>query len=1741
MHVYSSLLPAHMRSKVDAEEQFMLEDIQAFHALLRDRQFERVTTHHFRTVEIFFKLKYTLPQSLSVDLCHELVNYAFQIRPTLEVQIKAINSVILLLKKNRKANRDHSNQATIDWKAPLDLWEAKFYSSPLPIHHDSDDKVSQFSLALMKFLAKARPNYIVGTPTLWARLAPDFSRMNEEVCLKAVAQLSLLWPAHHDASGHLAEWIRISGSLNTSSEWDFHWLRLFARVAKYQQRSQTFQIDEWAPHLPFLFWKIQQAFQLPSDLGSTPAQANFPTILSGWHGDKSALYYASKLSAELLEPTLRTHGLLHQLLDLLTPFYHPSSAGNSANAISDFVYYVSAFLSIRLGNDKALGRELIPHTSILEKLVELSFLGVYSKSHTVSSKASFALRNVINLDHTMTSSIVMKIMRGLDPSALSQTHQAPSAISALTICGPALLRGDLSWIEHLPAIMQLTLPGIDPNDDGKTSRTLQLYSTWLLYLPVADDTIRPRAPRSALTTRYIQDLNAQLFSPRTLPDNVDEVLWRLGAALESWVLVLLDRLFALLRNQDKPKTAKGTKSDDTFQIGSHMQMVLNQLFVQLSPPLYKVALQRVVDFLQSTFLLNAGKAVAGLVRAVTGPSPELAIQKILLPAVASVLTSKSLSEQELMWQLRLIDGVIQRTSGTFLHPLQDQLKKILALTTAHSNAKVVKLGCKILRHCLVRLTGTYQPDHSRSLPNEAWQEGMQHTMSQFVGVTCSWGNVGIEWHEPSAVELVFAMDLLQTYVVEGCATLTQLATQTPLPAWRSVLRCLLHAVRGAKNILLDNVLPSNDRMPPMLTQPVEHLKATLASNTAVLDRILSLRPLIAQTMHDVQAYWFAADDPLQNKCLRYVIRILHPVLHPRGTSHAAKNSMYAKWRKLSARDVASAALQRKKPKTVDTIPMWPRRMMQDRVQVLCSDHLNQRSFQWSFAVRKNPQWYAHQGMYQLYAQGLDDLLNLSLHKDSKIRQAAQKALSSVLKRYTSWLRHQLPHLIQLLLESKDKDRITGAIHVLQIGRSVHAIWKNWETMQRLIIALCHASEANVLESPEDQMKTQARVLKLFLQVITHIRDAKELAGIQPLLALEAQMQSHWRHQLMFLACFLPWIRTDVPLPQDLWLLVLRGVRSDAPQVQNLSRLLLSRLLKAHAQSTNPVSALPDALFAPETLKALAKDMVANHKIAARSADGQSTDNSPARWSIGVSELMRLVEQERFPPFVRSFGQKSAENINLHHVALVQRLTTQFFAHKKDVSGLWGPVLQELLADDTDERRASMCTAGEILVGVTQANPAQSEEFFLLHLQSIFPKLSVPYAQDWYDVVLLITRTNESTYMRLTEFIVSELELSFQSDSTTDGLSQVRWLTLAQPLLLISLTSASLPQSILDRVKKVAETAVSHPYESVREQVGSVLYKLSLVQDIAPIPLEFDMDAAVSVESELNCRKSFLNLLANYIHSGDSSQFARLLPLFPVVFDTQSYPEPDIARSARAVVDTLSNKLRIQTTDNYASLLQVLATALTSPSWRTRGAVLRFLTVINFHHGLLGWSKDAIERMIISRFVDEKRDVQEMAQYALRSFVRTLDESQVSKLASSFLEVATTTRAARAKKAKQVKRCRWLLGKDATDEEATKKLKTLLEEDEKPRNDQTIESCFGMGAIVLAYPYSVPEFVPALMEELTFHLHVDGSISYLSEIVKSVLLEFKRTHQDSWHEDKAAFSASQLEAIQELLISPHYYS
>ena len=79
---------------------------------------------------------------------------------------------------------------------------------------------------------------------------------------------------------------------------------------------------------------------------------------------------------------------------------------------------------------------------------------------------------------------------------------------------------------------------------------------------------------------------------------------------------------------------------------------------------------------------------------------------------------------------------------------------------------------------------------------------------------------------------------------------------------------------------------------------------------------------------------------------------------------------------------------------------------------------------------------------------------------------------------------------------------------------------------------------------------------------------------------------------------------------------------------------------------------------------------------------------------------------------------------------------------------------------------------------------------------------------------------------------------------------------------------------------------------------------------------------------------------------------------------------------------------------------------------------------------------------------------------------------------------------------------------------------------------------GWCAIVNAYPYDVPDFMPKILMRLADHLHDPPPIP---ATIKKTMNSFKRTHLDNWDTHKLKFSEDELAELANLLVSPTYYA
>ncbi|ETE72009.1 Proteasome activator complex subunit 4, partial [Ophiophagus hannah] len=79
---------------------------------------------------------------------------------------------------------------------------------------------------------------------------------------------------------------------------------------------------------------------------------------------------------------------------------------------------------------------------------------------------------------------------------------------------------------------------------------------------------------------------------------------------------------------------------------------------------------------------------------------------------------------------------------------------------------------------------------------------------------------------------------------------------------------------------------------------------------------------------------------------------------------------------------------------------------------------------------------------------------------------------------------------------------------------------------------------------------------------------------------------------------------------------------------------------------------------------------------------------------------------------------------------------------------------------------------------------------------------------------------------------------------------------------------------------------------------------------------------------------------------------------------------------------------------------------------------------------------------------------------------------------------------------------------------------------------------GLSACILSSPYDVPTWMPQLLMDLSAHLNDPQPIEMT---VKKTLSNFRRTHHDNWQQHKQQFTDDQLLVLTDLLVSPCYYA
>jgi proteasome activator subunit 4 len=390
--------------------------------------------------------------------------------------------------------------------------------------------------------------------------------------------------------------------------------------------------------------------------------------------------------------------------------------------------------------------------------------------------------------------------------------------------------------------------------------------------------------------------------------------------------------------------------------------------------------------------------------------------------------------------------------------------------------------------------------------------------------------------------------------------------------------------------------------------------------------------------------------------------------------------------------------------------------------------------------------------------------------------------------------------------------------------------------------------------------------------------------------------------------------------------------------------------------------------------------------------------------------------------------------------------------------------------------------------------------------------------------------------------------------------------------------------VTDRLLPRLSVALGHPFDSCRDHISRCLFRICYIHrkrvrigaSRGESPLSTDNpqgDPGSIVVAKLsslekpdgwsfNNRYNALSTARRFVsycvHLGEAKyEYSEyVVPLLPLIFEAlkstvedeiRDSPEStteenaakraleaDVIKNYRYMIAELSTTAIISygRDEDITRVLDVVENAYKSSSWQVRHASANFLRCFQGAHKFLFATQHANKTMkiVTELLADERREVSSAAMAALTGI---LAASPVSFVAKKVKQYALTAGRSKMKKVKKS------IGSEPTvSEEETEA--QLAKEILRTRNQQT--SVFFLCAAVMAQPYETPQYVPVALAAISKHSFERNAPLGVRDTVKKCCAEYKKMHMsDNWELHRSVFTQEQLESLEDVVSSPHYYA
>ncbi|KAL7285721.1 hypothetical protein ACG7TL_000826 [Trametes sanguinea] len=255
-------------------------------------------------------------------------------------------------------------------------------------------------------------------------------------------------------------------------------------------------------------------------------------------------------------------------------------------------------------------------------------------------------------------------------------------------------------------------------------------------------------------------------------------------------------------------------------------------------------------------------------------------------------------------------------------------------------------------------------------------------------------------------------------------------------------------------------------------------------------------------------------------------------------------------------------------------------------------------------------------------------------------------------------------------------------------------------------------------------------------------------------------------------------------------------------------------------------------------------------------------------------------------------------------------------------------------------------------------------------------------------------------------------------------------------------------------------------------------------------------------------------LFQLIHDTNAiSAFDCILPLMPeLIRFTEVNDNDELAYRAKLLMVRMCGVIIPR--QFVDPILDEIFTAITSfPSWKVRLKILPLVQVFYFRQSFLISDAKLVEMVeVICRCLDDEVvEVREMAATTLSGILRLSPRRSIIALKDRFVRLIKNSKLPQDRKS-------------PTYSIALRQLHAAI---------------LGVCALIDSYPYTIERWMPELLTNVLAE-HTYDPIP-ISTTVRKCASTFRKTHQDTWHEDSKKFTEEQLAALSTLLSGSSYYA